>query len=286
MVIKQQYDNITIQVFEERYRQHVLDFELSERQQVYSSLPKTVLQEALEDENRVANIAINEQGDVVGFFILHRYYQHEGYDTPENVVYVRSLSINEKYQGRGYGTTMMMHIPQYVQLLFPDFNHLYLVVDTENQSAWNVYERAGFIHTATKEEGPIGKERLYYLDLDTKHVSSLKLQANSQSSIGTVQIIDLLKDGDKVGFIAVEQHATRMNIAAIEVNKEHRQSGIAESALRQLPTYVRKHFNNIQTLNIMLFGEHNELKPLCQNSGLVEIEQSEDVAIFEKYINY
>ena len=89
MVIKQQYDNITIQVFEERYRQHVLDFELSERQQVYSSLPKTVLQEALEDENRVANIAINEQGDVVGFFILHRYYQHEGYDTPENVVYVR-----------------------------------------------------------------------------------------------------------------------------------------------------------------------------------------------------
>ena len=28
-------------------------------------------------------------------FVLHRYYQHEGYDTPENVVYIRSLSINE-----------------------------------------------------------------------------------------------------------------------------------------------------------------------------------------------
>ena len=286
MSIVKQFENITIQEFEEQYRDDVLNFELSERQQIYSSLPKSVLEDALKDENRVANIAINENGDVVGFFILHQYYQHEGYDTPEHVVYVRSLSINEKFQGQGYGTTMMMYLPQYVQLLFPDFNHLYLVVDTENQSAWNVYERAGFIHTATKEEGPIGKERLYYLDLDTKHVSSLKLQANSQSSIGTVQIIDLLKDGDKVGFIAVEQHATRMNIAAIEVNKEHRQSGIAESALRQLPTYVRKHFNNIQTLNIMLFGEHNELKPLCQNSGFVEIEQSEDVAIFEKYINY
>lgn len=54
--------------------------------------------------------------------------------------------------------------------------HLYLVVDAENQSAWNVYERAGFMHTATKEEGPIGKERLYYLDLDSKHVSSLRLK--------------------------------------------------------------------------------------------------------------
>ena len=52
---------------------------------------------------------------------------------------------------------MMMYLPQYVQTLFPDFNHLYLVVDAENQSAWNVYERAGFMHAATKEEGPIEK---------------------------------------------------------------------------------------------------------------------------------
>ena len=44
-----------------------------------------------------------------------------------------------------------------MQELFPDFNHLYLVVDAENKGAWNVYERAGFMHTATKEEGPIGK---------------------------------------------------------------------------------------------------------------------------------
>ena len=34
-------------------------------------------------------------------------------------------------------------LPEYVQALFPDFTHLYLVVDAENQSAWNVYERAG-----------------------------------------------------------------------------------------------------------------------------------------------
>ena len=112
----------------------------------------------------------------MGFFVLHRYYQHEGYDTPNNVVYVRSLSVNEKFQGHGYGTKMMMFLPEYVQALFPDFTHLYLVVDAENQSAWNVYERAGFMHTATKEEGPIGKERLYYLDLDSKHVSSLRLK--------------------------------------------------------------------------------------------------------------
>lgn len=286
MTIKKQFENITIQEFEEKYRQDVVNFELSERQQIYLSLPKSVLDDALTDENRVANIAINEYGDVVGFFVLHQYYQHEGYDTPENVVYVRSLSINENFQGNGYGTTMMMYLPQYVQDLFPDFNHLYLVVDAENKGAWNVYERAGFMHTATKEEGPIGKERLYYLDLDSKHVSSLRLTENEASSISSYSVVDLLKDNQKVGFIALEKTDNRINIVAIEVYKEQRKEGIAESALRQIPTYVRKHFKQAKTIMITLFGENNELKSLCVNSGFVEIDQSDDLIIFEKYVNY
>ena len=286
MNIKKQFEDITIQVFEEQYREDILNFELSERQQIYSSLPKTVLEEALNDENRVANIAKNKDGEVVGFFVLHQYYQHEGYDTPENVVYVRSLSVNERYQGHGYGTKMMMYLPQYVQALFPDFNHLFLVVDAENQAAWNVYERAGFMHTATKEEGPIGKERLYYLDLDSKHVSSLKLVENESSEEANIHLINLLKDGEKVGFIGIEQIDDRMRISGIEVNKTHRNEGIAESALRQLPTYIRKNFDNIKVLSITLYGENNELSPLCINSNFVEVEQAEDYILFEKYINY
>ena len=286
MFIKKEFEGITVQVFEEKYREAVNEFKLSERQQIYSSLPKTVLDDALNDENRVANIAMNQEGQVVGFFVLHQYYQHEGYDTPENVVYVRSLSVNEKYQGHGYGTKMMMFLPQYVQELFPDFNHLYLVVDAENKGAWNVYERAGFMHTATKEEGPIGKERLYYLDLDSKHVSSLRLVESETSNEANIHVINILKDNEKVGFIAIEQIEDRMRISAIEVNKEHRNEGIAESALRQLPTYIRKHFDDIKVLAITLYGENNELKPLCDNSNFVVIEEAEDYVLFEKYINY
>lgn len=286
MFIKKEFEGITVQVFEEKYREAVNEFKLSERQQIYSSLPKTVLDDALNDENRVANIAMNQEGQVVGFFVLHQYYQHEGYDTPENVVYVRSLSVNEKYQGHGYGTKMMMFLPQYVQELFPDFNHLYLVVDAENKGAWNVYERAGFMHTATKEEGPIGKERLYYLDLDSKHVSSLRLVESETSNEANIHVINLLKDNEKVGFIAIEQIEDRMRISTIEVNKEHRNEGIAESALRQLPTYIRKHFDDIKVLAITLYGENNELKPLCDNSNFVVIEEAEDYVLFEKYINY
>lgn len=286
MVIKQNFENIIVQVFEEKYRQALYDFNLNERQQIYSSLPKDVLDDAINDEDRIANIALNEAGDVIGFFVLHQYYQHEGYDTPNQVIYVRSLSVNEDYQGYGYGTKMMMYLPQYVQDLFPNFNHLYLVVDAENKGAWNVYERAGFMHAATKEEGPIGKERLYYLDLDSKHVSSLKLRPNKDEQPFNIHIIDLIKDNQKVGFIAIERHDGRMNISKIEVNKDKRNHGIAESALRQLATYVRKHFNDVELLTITLYGENNELKPLCINSNFVEIEAADDFIVFEKYINY
>lgn len=91
MFTKQQFEDITVQTYEEKYKQALYDFELSERQQIYSSLPKEVLDGALIDEDRIANIALNESGEVVGFFVLHQYYQHEGYETPNQVVYVRSL---------------------------------------------------------------------------------------------------------------------------------------------------------------------------------------------------
>lgn len=286
MVIKKQFKNIKVQEFEEQYRQALYDFKLSDRQQIYSSLPKDVLEDALIDEDRIANIVLNEEDQVVGFFVLHQFYQHEGYDTPEQVVYIRSLSINEAFQGNGYGTQIMMFIPQYVQTVFPDFNHLYLVVDAENKGAWNLYERAGFMHTATKEVGPIGKERLYYLDLDAKYVSSLSLVLNDEEYKYGINIIDLIKDGSKVGFIAVEQHDNRLNITSIEVDASERLSGIAQSALRQLPTFVRKNFKGIKVITITLYGERNELKPLCLNSNFVAFEEGDDFVIFEKYINY
>lgn len=286
MIKNKRFNDITIHLFEEQYRDALYQFKLSERQRIYSSLPKEVLDDALEDPNRVANVVFNEKGEIIGFFVLHQHYQHEGYDTPEEVVYIRSLSINEAYQGHGYGTKIMMNLPEYVQTVFPDFSHLYLVVDAENEAAWNVYERAGFMHTATKEEGPIGKERLYYLDLSSKYVSSLKLKRSDQSDLGPVDIINLTLNQEKVGFLAIEQFQTRLIIRAVLVEDEYRELGIAQNALRQLSTYVRQNYEKIEVLEVMLFGSRNELKPLFQKSNFVETIMTEDYTMFEKYINY
>lgn len=286
MIKSKRFDDITIHLYEEQYRDALYAFKLSERQRIYSSLPKEVLDDALNDPNREANVVLNKNGAVVGFFVLHQHYQHEGYDTPEEVIYIRSLSINEHFQGHGYGTKIMMNLPEYVQSVFPDFGHLFLVVDAENEAAWNVYERAGFMHTATKEEGPIGKERLYYLDLSSKYVSSLKLSRSDQSDLGPVDIIDLTLNDEKVGFLAIEQFQTRLIIRAVLVEDEHRESGIAQNALRQLSTYVRQKYDNIDVIEVMLFGSTNTLKPLFQKSNFVEAIVTENYTMFEKYINY
>ncbi|SUM34284.1 acetyltransferase [Staphylococcus gallinarum] len=99
------------------------------------------------------------------------------------------------------------------------------------------------------------KKDCIILDLDSKYVSSLKLQKSTDETPYNIHMIDLLKDGQKVGFIAIEKHENRMNISSIEVNEDERHHGIAESALRQLSTYIRKHFNDVAVLtNHLIWG--------------------------------
>ena len=129
-------------------------------------------------------------------------------------------------------------------------------------------------------------ERLYYLDLDSNYVSSLKLTAPKEQPDKEIETVDLMLDGNKVGFIALQATNQRMHIRGIEVYETHSNQGIAESALRQLATYVRKNYPTINALDIVLFGEHNELKPLCKNSNFVETLQTDDYVKYEKYIVY
>ncbi|MCE4957569.1 GNAT family N-acetyltransferase [Macrococcoides caseolyticum] len=227
---------IKIVQYKEEYRAQLEAFELTERQMIYSSLPLEVLDEGLFDPNRRPCIVLNHDDEVVGFFVLHQHYQHEGYDTPVNAVYVRSLSINNKLQGQGYGTEIMMNIPEFAQSVFPDFDHLFLVVDAENQGAWNLYERAGFMHLATNPNGPIGKERLYYLDLDAKYVSKLRLVLEGD-------IVRLLKDEDEVGTVELAVNDKVAVLKAMNILEDV--ETIRENVLRQIATFVRKHYQDV-----------------------------------------
>ena len=61
------FEGITLKAFDEQYRSAINDFDLNERQQIYSSLPKEVIDDAINDADRIANVAINDKNEVVGF---------------------------------------------------------------------------------------------------------------------------------------------------------------------------------------------------------------------------
>lgn len=52
------FEGITLKAFDEQYRSAINDFDLNERQQIYSSLPKEVIDDAINDADRIANVAI------------------------------------------------------------------------------------------------------------------------------------------------------------------------------------------------------------------------------------
>lgn len=275
--------DISIREFTEADRKHLENYILSERQRAYSSMPLEVLDDALNDINRTANVVVTSDGKTVGFFVLHKHYQHEGYNTPHEVVYVRSLSINEKYQGNGYGTAVAQNLPVYVQENFSSFDHLFLVVDGENAGAWNLYERAGFLHLATKEEGPIGKERLYYLDLNRSYVPNLKLEFDEDTTIPKVKIL-LKQDDGEVGYIDAEQNGSTLEIKHIFVDEEHRSEGVAESAMRQFATAVRKRLGTVDTASVTV--SEPAFEKLFMNAGFAPGDDGGNMNRYVKLIRY
>lgn|SRR5699024_923135 len=275
--------DISIREFTEADRKHLENYILSERQRAYSSMPLEVLDDALNDINRTANVVVTSDGKTVGFFVLHKHYQHEGYSTPHEVVYVRSLSINEKYQGNGYGTAVAQNLPVYVQENFSSFDHLFLVVDGENAGAWNLYERAGFLHLATKEEGPIGKERLYYLDLNRSYVPNLKLEFDEDTIIPKVKIL-LKQDDGEVGYIDAEQNGSTLEIKHIFVDEEHRSEGVAESAMRQFATAVRKRLGTVDTASVTV--SEPAFEKLFTNAGFARGDDGGNMNRYVKLIRY
>ncbi|KKK35150.1 acetyltransferase [Salinicoccus sediminis] len=278
-------NDITIREYRKEDRESLETFELSVKQQVYSSLPKDVLGDAVNDPDRTACVVENEEGEIVGFFVLHKYYQHEGYDTPHEVVYIRSLSINEKQQGRGYGTKVAMALPQYVQGKYTSLDHLYLVVDAENQGAWNLYERAGFMHTATKEDGPIGKERLYYLDLDQKYVHNVKLELDESVDLPHVRVDIILNKKEKVGYIEGEADKEVLRIIHLYTEAAERNRGIASTALRQLGTFLRRNMPDIRELTVNVDDAAEKIR-LFERVGFVKFDEDENARLYKKYINY
>src|SRR5699024_12245044 len=102
------------------------------------------------------------------------------------------------------------------------------------------------MHTATKEDGPIGKERLYYLDLDQKFVHNVKLELDESVDLPNVRLDIVLNKKEKVGYIEGKADKEVLRIIHLYTEAAERNRGIASTALRQLGTILRRNMADIR----------------------------------------
>lgn len=136
----------------------LLALELPADQVPFTTLPAELLERARGDAHLLP-VVITEGGAAIGLFALATGPHRDKYlpQPDPDAVALSSLSLDERVQGRGLGTRAVQLVPDFVRQHLPHARRVILVVNRRNERAKRVYERAGFMVTATRE-GRIGPQ--------------------------------------------------------------------------------------------------------------------------------
>ena len=109
-------------------------------------------------------VAILEDGEPVGFFVLHR-GPSAGQLAPERRdVLLRAFLVDAAAQGRGIATRELAALPDFVATRLPGVHRIVLTVNVENPVAIRTYRRAGFADSgALYHGGTAGPQHVFEL---------------------------------------------------------------------------------------------------------------------------
>lgn len=143
-----------------------VSYTLDENQLRFTASAEQALQsiEAREDDNAFP-VTIFDEGKPVGFFVLD--FGKDKLELTDNVssALIRSLFVNPQMQGRGIGKTAMLKLDGFVRENFKDSDELVLAVNQQNESAYHIYLKAGYIYDGKTRIGRSGPQYLMYKKL-------------------------------------------------------------------------------------------------------------------------
>ncbi|USD43427.1 GNAT family N-acetyltransferase [Vibrio sp. SCSIO 43135] len=110
--------------------------------------------------NELPHVVLHEE-QVVGFFLLDAAY-HRSYSFCPNTGWgIRSLLIDQRFQGQGIAKKALQQLPQFVKRHYQGVEQLMLTVNCRNVAAYSCYLKSGFVDT--KElylGGPVGPQHI------------------------------------------------------------------------------------------------------------------------------
>lgn len=163
MVVQQQ--RISLSLYEEKFRDKLMNFDLSDDQARFTGLPVETLETALQDDNKYP-VVIAEGETAVGFFILHTGNGiSDFYANYYEAMLLRAFLIDYAWQGKGIAKEAMSLLPQFIRSNFSFIREIVLAVNEQNISADRLYTRSGFVDHGLRRVGPKGEQKILQYDL-------------------------------------------------------------------------------------------------------------------------
>ena len=149
--------NIELRELNSENTPQCLLLKVSGEQAVYISSNENSLKEAAENESVARPFAIYADGAMVGFTM---FAFDEEYEDPNDRYWLWRFMIDEKLQGKGYGTAALQVIIRYFRE--HGANNIRLSTKETNRFALSMYQKAGFRITGEMNE----EEMVLQLDLN------------------------------------------------------------------------------------------------------------------------
>lgn len=153
--------NIQLKFYNESHLETLISYTLSEEQTKFTALPFQAFERLKErTDNHAKPITIMLDNEPIGFFVLDYGEDKLEMTDNENSLLVRSLSINPKHQGKGYGKIAMNLVDRFIKENFPTIDELVLAVNFKNKAAYDLYLKVGYIDNGSQREWYNGSQHL------------------------------------------------------------------------------------------------------------------------------
>lgn len=93
---------------------------------------------------------------IIGFFALGYRNHVLEYSTQPYGILLRSLSVDERFQGKGHAYHMLNALPAFIKTQLPvKVDHIVFGVGVINHKARSLYEKLGYVYTGQSRKGRI-----------------------------------------------------------------------------------------------------------------------------------
>ncbi|NBF02777.1 GNAT family N-acetyltransferase [Pseudomonas sp. Fl5BN2] len=140
-------------------RAHLLNFELQPGQKAFSGdIHGALYTLANAPEGAAKGFALLSNALPVAFLLLKRPPCLPAWADADSAT-LHALQVDQRVQGQGFGKACLQAVPAVARQTWPDLKGLMLAVDADNQVAFNLYLKLGWVENGEAYKGRIGYER-------------------------------------------------------------------------------------------------------------------------------